>query len=121
MQLFNKHYFIPCFLYALYSICNLHIANCEGLTDVCTQDLSKIDKTLGWSLILGTTLFCGFLIYKGIYPSDSTETVSALPPEGILALDSKIIDKPQQNKTDLTLLKDSQYLKFLQELTKYNN
>ncbi len=113
----QKLFFI--ILYALYNVCNLQIANCEGLTDVYNQNLSKIDKTLGWVFLIGTSFIIGYTIYKGIYPSDSTNInlQDILPlklKEDTQAQDSKI-----QERNDITCLKNSDYLKFLQEVTKY--
>lgn len=121
----NKKYYILLILYALYSVCNFQIANCESLTDVDPSTLSKIDKSLGWIFIISTTIFCGYLLFKGIYPTDSTETsiVQALPLTSIKDIqateDKTHIDEEETNKN--TIPKDSEYLKLLQDLTKYIN
>lgn len=120
----NKKYYILITLYALYSVCNFQIANCESLSDVDTSTLTKIDKSLGWLFIIGTTIFCGYLLYKGIYPTDSAgtsfnELVPIIPKEDIQASDDKTQNKEETN--DITSLKDSDFLKILQEITKYNN
>lgn len=120
----NKKYYILLTIYAIYSVCNFQTANCESLSDVSASTLTKMDKSLGWLFIIGTTLFCGYLFYKGIYPTDSTGTtfngiIPIIPKEDIQAPDVKTPIE-EETKT-MTTLKDSEYLKFLQEITKYNN
>lgn len=118
-----KRHITLTFLYVVHSICKLHMANCESLTDVCNYDFSKYDKAFGWTFILGTALFCGYLIYKGIYPSDSTGlNIQGIYP--VLPREDKpaSYDKTYNNIDNINIgtLKDSPYLKFLQEITKYN-
>lgn len=121
----NKKYYILLILYAFYSVCNFQIVNCESLTDVDPSTLSKIDKSLGWIFIIGTTIFCGYLLFKGIYPTDSAETPinQVLPLTSIKDIqateDKTLIEEEETNKN--TIHKDSEYLKALQDLTKYIN
>lgn len=122
----KKHKLLLIALYILYKLCNLHIANCEGLTDVYSPDLSKVDKTIGWTVIISTTLLCGYLIYKGLHPTDSQNhfveaTSIVLKKDTTLALDDKINANMQQDDAsyDITELKNCSYLNTLQNITKH--
>lgn len=115
MILFNKY--ILFFLYALYSICSVHIANCESLTSVCDYNLTKIDKSLGWTFLLGTIFFIGYYYFTGDSPSPDNLAVAKYFIKN---------DEPKQadDSDDITFssinsLKDSEYLKTLEILTKY--
>ena|SRR5690554_7074349 len=118
MFFYNKLKIITLILYAFYSICNLDIATCEGLSNVSTQDLTNKDKTLGWFVIIGITLICSYLAYKGIFPPDSPEINTQITEDCVSTLTTKIITKIEER--NITQLKDTQYLKILQEITKYN-
>lgn len=121
MLITNKKNYIL-FIYALYSICNFQIANCESLADVSTPDISKFDKTLGYLLVAGTTLICGYLIYKGISPTDGAETViqKAVPLVSKNNVATTIKNNTELSDSSLEDLKNTPYLLVLQELTKHN-
>lgn len=115
----NKHKLLLIALYILYKLCNLHIANCDGLTDVFITDLSKIDKAIGWTFIIGSTFVIAYLFYKGIPPTDDTGfSLKELPP--ILSQEDTQARDSKTQQEDLNTLKDSDHIKLLQELTKYN-
>lgn len=119
----NKKYYIL-IIYAIYSVCNFQIANCESLSDVSTSTLTKIDKPLGWLFIISSTIFCGYLIYKGVYSYDAvnitttpTDSILSTPQYTIPAISSKTFKAPKAELTNT--LTNSEYLKTLQDITKY--
>lgn len=78
-----KRYITLTFIYAIYSICNLHIANCEGLTDVYDFSTSKIDKLIGWGLVLGALTI--LYMYTGTTAEPPIAPIINLPHEPIVA------------------------------------